>query len=313
MLKHPHADDLVVGPGRVQVAVVAILNPRPLGHPRPRDPLPRVVHLRLAQVDPGGVDSVVLRGVDHQPAPPAADVQQALAGLQAQLAADVLELGRLRRVQVVGLAPEVGAGVGHRLPQEQGVEVVTDIVVVGDGGPVAAAGMARALQAGRLPPVAVFLRRERGRQAEGQAGQGQPLARGEALHPHRQPQRGDHIALQLVVAAQVGFGQRQLARRQEHPPQRAGMGQDDREPRLPPWRRGQHAAIPQAHGKVALLLRRHYLEGAAHRRPRLPGAGLSVRLRAIRTGSHNRFPPSPPRLRSWSGDHGQAAGGRGPA
>ena len=67
----------------VSDAVVARALPRPLG-------------LRLAERDPGHVHAVALRRLDGERAPATADVEHALAGPQAELAADRLALVVLR-------------------------------------------------------------------------------------------------------------------------------------------------------------------------------------------------------------------------
>ena len=79
----------------------------------------------------------MLRGVDQQRAPAAADVEQPLAGLEAQLGADQLELALLRGFQRLAGVGEVRARVDHARAEEKPVEVVRDVVVVLDRGLVA--------------------------------------------------------------------------------------------------------------------------------------------------------------------------------
>ncbi len=55
----------------------------PRGEAGRGNPLVGQRDLRPAERDAGGVHVVVLRGVQHQPAPAAADVEQPLAGLEA--------------------------------------------------------------------------------------------------------------------------------------------------------------------------------------------------------------------------------------
>ncbi|MCY1550216.1 hypothetical protein D9M68_864520 [compost metagenome] len=65
--------------------------------------------LVLRQRDAGGLHAVVLGRPEQQPAPAGADVEEALALAQHELAADVVELGFLRlRQRELGRA-EVGA------------------------------------------------------------------------------------------------------------------------------------------------------------------------------------------------------------
>ena len=79
--------------------------------------------------------AVVLRGIQAHRAPAAADVEQAHAGTEAQLAAHELELvalGVLDGVARVVRAP-VAARVGQVRVEDQLVELVGEVVVVGDG------------------------------------------------------------------------------------------------------------------------------------------------------------------------------------
>src|SRR5947199_160003 len=66
--------------------------------------------------------------------------------LQPELAADQLVLRRLRLVDGHALAFPDGARVGHRGAEEQGVEVVADVVVGGHGGCVALLRVPAAVQ-----------------------------------------------------------------------------------------------------------------------------------------------------------------------
>ena len=61
----------------------------------------RVVVLLLRERHPVRVDAVARGGVAKQPAPAAADVEEAIARLEAQLAADHVELVGLRALQRV--------------------------------------------------------------------------------------------------------------------------------------------------------------------------------------------------------------------
>ncbi len=85
--------------------------------------------LLLRQRDAVRGDAVVLRRVADEAAPAAADVEEALAGLQAQLAADHFELVALRLGDVVVPVGVVGAGVDHLGVEEERVELVRQVVV----------------------------------------------------------------------------------------------------------------------------------------------------------------------------------------
>ena len=72
--------------------------------------------------------TVAPRGVRHEAAPAAADVEHAHAWFEAKLAADQVELGHLRLRQRMGIAP-VATGVRHRRVEHRFVEVVAEVVV----------------------------------------------------------------------------------------------------------------------------------------------------------------------------------------
>ena len=99
-----------------------------------------------------------------------------MPGLQPELATDQLVLGLLGGVQPGGVGRAVGtrtaglphrARVGHGRPEQQLVELVADVVVVGDGGGVArdrvqpplAAASPRGVAAGAAAPRARAMRR----------------------------------------------------------------------------------------------------------------------------------------------------------
>src|SRR6185312_5734657 len=74
----------------------------------------RQLKLMLAQRDPRRLRSIVLGGVHNQSAPSAADIEQALARLQPELAANVVELLLLSRLHSVIRRLEICAGIHHR-------------------------------------------------------------------------------------------------------------------------------------------------------------------------------------------------------
>jgi len=76
-------------------------------------------------------------GMDRQAPPAAADIEEPLARLQRELAADELALGRLGFVECLRARLPVGAAIGHRVVQELLEEVVADVVVVANGQAVA--------------------------------------------------------------------------------------------------------------------------------------------------------------------------------
>ena len=70
--------------------------------------------------------------VQRGPAPAAADVEDVLARLQMQLGGDMRLFVGLRLLQAVGRLGEIGAAVLQVVVEEEAVEVVADVVMVGD-------------------------------------------------------------------------------------------------------------------------------------------------------------------------------------
>jgi len=129
-----HAD----APDRVEGAVVdgaVVLDPDldPVREPALRDAPARQLGLRLRERDAHDADTVVLGCVDGEAAPAAADVEHALAFPEIELRADELELVPLGLLERLRAAREDRAAVRHRLVEEQGEEVVRDVVVVAHG------------------------------------------------------------------------------------------------------------------------------------------------------------------------------------
>ncbi|MCY1384676.1 hypothetical protein D9M69_729640 [compost metagenome] len=109
MLEHAHRRDLVEGLVVGQLAVVAQLHAHAALQPFFFDEPLHMRMLVLRQRDARGVHAVVLGGPQQQRAPAGTDVQVTLAGLQHELAADVVELGLLRLCQRELGRAEVGA------------------------------------------------------------------------------------------------------------------------------------------------------------------------------------------------------------
>ena len=96
------------------------------------DLLLREGELRLRQGHSMRLDVIVTGRVADEAAPAAADVEKALALLQAQLAADHVELGDLGLLQTRDLARKIGAGIDHLGIEPECVKCVRDVVVIGD-------------------------------------------------------------------------------------------------------------------------------------------------------------------------------------
>ena len=129
-LVHADRGDLVVGAaglhvvGELERHLPAEAEPRHLGL--------GIGQLLLRQRHAVRLDAVVLGRMAEQRAPAAADVEEALAGLQAQLAADHVELVVLGGGEVVRPVAIIGAGVDHLGVEEERVELVRQVVVERD-------------------------------------------------------------------------------------------------------------------------------------------------------------------------------------
>jgi hypothetical protein len=126
MLEHAHRDD-VVGLA-VELAVVLDLE------------LDRQVLVPLAAIgglvrrhrDANAVGLIFFRGKAHEGAPAAADVPHLLSRLQADLAADEVELGLLRFIDIGHALGPVTAGPGHALVERGTIGVGLAVVHLGD-------------------------------------------------------------------------------------------------------------------------------------------------------------------------------------
>ena len=132
MLDDADGGDLVVaGPGG-EVAEVAVLHPAAVPEAVLGDARGRPLGLGPREGHAVGAHAVVPGGPHGEAAPAAADVEQRLAGGETELPADEVELVGLGLLELtVGIAI-VGAGVDHERVEEQRVEIVPDVVVVGD-------------------------------------------------------------------------------------------------------------------------------------------------------------------------------------
>ena len=210
--------------------------------------------LLAGQGHPDHPGAVVLGGVQRERAPAAADVEQPCAGAQPELAAHQLELvvlGVLERVRGVVVGPE-RTGVRHPAVQEQGVEVVGQVVVVRDGVGVAAPAVQPTAQPGLGGRPARWGTDGARAQRRGQAAADQPggerATAGIVLQPlpHGSPHQRQglaEVAFDLEVAAHVRPGEAELAGIPHQVPQRPpGAQHHDRGAR--PGRRASLGAVP---------------------------------------------------------------------
>src|SRR5262245_13644005 len=113
VLDHPDAGDLVEARLALELAEVANLDAAPVGEAFARDALARERRLLLAQRDAERANAVRPRGVNHERAPAASDVEQVVARRQGELSANDIELPLLRLGDVFVLRAEIRAGVHH--------------------------------------------------------------------------------------------------------------------------------------------------------------------------------------------------------
>ncbi len=133
VLEHADADHLVETPIARQVAIVHQLQRHLTGQALGRHPLAPQFQLLLAEGDAVHLNAELASGIARQSAPAAADIQQPLAGLEPQLAAQMAQLGLLRLFEILVAGFEIGAGVDHVAVQPELVERVGQVVVIGNG------------------------------------------------------------------------------------------------------------------------------------------------------------------------------------
>ena len=93
-----------------------------------REPFPGELRLSFAQRDADDVDVVFLDSHLHRSAPAAADVKQGHSGFEVKFAQREVEFRHLGLVEGHVVALEIGTGVSHGGAQEQGKEVIRDVV-----------------------------------------------------------------------------------------------------------------------------------------------------------------------------------------
>ena len=162
-LEHLDRRDLRVA--AVVLAVVLLEDRHPVGEARGRDALACQLRLlgrdRQARHPAAGL----LRRVDREAAPAAADLEHVVVGAELQVRADPVELGALRLGERQLRRLEDRARVRHRLVEHQLEQLVAEVVVVGDVAPRAQQAVAAVQPRPGLehpPQRAVALRRRLG-------------------------------------------------------------------------------------------------------------------------------------------------------
>ncbi len=268
VLEHAHAGDAVKR--RVlHVAVVLQADVDAVLQPGRAHALARQVKLVLRQRHAHALRAKPLRRTQHQCAPATANVEQALARLQADLAQDVVDLFHLRFVQRLVAVFEIGARIHHALTEPLGVERVGHVVVVLDRLAVARARVGEV--AANAPQHTRF----------GLGRLGQPVRHGEDV---------GHRAVHVHQALHIGLAQR-VQPRVNQQRQRRRIAHADFHHRLlevaQRQRRTATRAPTQAHRQVHLGLhplrprQQRAFDDRSHARSSMqirPGFGFYIKL-----------------------------------
>ena len=129
-LQHFDGNDLVEPPGDVAVVQQADLDA--VREPGGGDALHRQVALLLRNGHGGHAATVFLSSVQAPAAPPRADLEDVVGGLQAQVAAERVVLGDLSLGEgSIGPLPP-GGGIHHRFIEPESEEIIRQVVMVGN-------------------------------------------------------------------------------------------------------------------------------------------------------------------------------------
>jgi len=193
----------------------------------------------------------MLRGVNDQPAPPATDVEQPLTGLETELPANQIELCFLRDIERIIPRAEIRARINHPLVEPELIKGVADIVVELDRRGVAHRGVSRAELARVLRKAGVGeIVFRLPRKPDHETDQFRDRERRAQSSADRLTELGCcfHAAIDVDIAGDVGFDDRQLVRRQQHPAQRSGPVENQRERRIG-IRAAIDGSVPESHVK----------------------------------------------------------------
>jgi len=243
VLGHADARDRIERAVR-QLAVVGHTDLDPLGQTGLRDALAGQLGLPRRERHAGDGHPVVACRMDREAAPATADVEHAHARSQRELARHELELRALGLLESLRAAREDRAAVGHRLVEEQCEEVVADVVVVANSRRVALDAVQLPaqdqLQAGHARDPA-----RRGRPGDRQAeARAIPQAERRGLPLVDDDERSVEV-IDGERAVDVGTTEPERAGGAQEVRQRRGVAHEER--RAPGLRRGDRAAVPEAH------------------------------------------------------------------
>ena len=182
VFEHTDADHLVELLLARQIAIVSQLQPNMFGQPCGFAALLGQIQLGLTQGDTANLYPIVFRRMTGQAAPATSHIEQPLPGFQPKFAAQVIQLLRLCSRQRVFRGVKVTAGIHHLRIQPEGIEVVGQIVVIGD-------------RFGIHLPIVLGALQRRGRRVLEQA-LAEPVSNFDDIHD---------IALDVQTAVYVGF------------------------------------------------------------------------------------------------------------
>ena len=115
-----------------EIAIVFEPDVRAIGDALAPESLPRKMELFGRDGDCGHMAAVKAHRMAGESAPAAADFEHAIIRGEAQLAAERVVFFRLRGFEGLIRRGEIRAGVGHRRVEPQTVEIVPEVVVLGD-------------------------------------------------------------------------------------------------------------------------------------------------------------------------------------
>jgi hypothetical protein len=227
-------------------------------------------------------------GVTHQSSPASADVEQALPRSEVELAADQVELLRLRVVQRRVGSRENRAGVGHRRAEHELIEPVRDVVMVCDRRCVTPPAVTRETSA---PGRGRLLRRHArtSHQPHLKATQKPPQLDGMEVPPAvpmERTQGGVEVAVNLEGPRDIRSGDAELPGGGEHEPNGLGRAHLDRWPADPSGRsRSRHRPETQPGHRHQRAPERHSRVSSA------PPPRLTSRSVAVRSDGRPHAPP----------------------
>ena len=130
VLEHADRNDAIVAPRLL--AIIPQVEADAVREPGGGGALGRELVLLDGKGKAGDLDIAFLGEIEREPAPAAADIEDALSGLEQQLGGEMALLVELRRLEIVVGPAEIGAGILPVLVEEELVEPLREVIVMGD-------------------------------------------------------------------------------------------------------------------------------------------------------------------------------------